>query len=83
MVQRDGAGNVVAASQIGRGNDNKDTVPIVVDNNTEIYTNKQVEIAPGIKIRPSVEASPRLAISRILRISRMRSGISERIFRKT
>lgn len=53
MVQRDGAGNVVAASQIGRGNDNKDTVPIVVDNNTEIYTNKQVEIAPGIKIRPS------------------------------
>lgn len=53
MVQRDGAGNVVAASQIGRGNDNKDTVPIVVDNNTEIYTNKQVEVAPGIKIRPS------------------------------
>ena len=53
MVQRDGAGNIVAASQIGRGNDNKDTVPIVVDNNTEIYTNKQVEIAPGIKIRPS------------------------------
>ena len=53
MVQRDGSGNVVAASQIGRGSDNKDTVPIVVDNNTEIYTNKQVEIAPGIKIRPS------------------------------
>lgn len=53
MVQRDGAGNVVAASQIGRGRDSKDTVPIVVDDNTEIYTNKQVEIAPGIKIRPS------------------------------
>lgn len=53
MVQRDGAGNIIAASQIGRGNDNKDTVPIVVDNNTEIYTNKQVEVAPGIKIRPS------------------------------
>ena len=52
-VQRDPLGNVIAATKLGHGRDNKDTVPIVVDDKTEIYTNKKVEIAPGVKVRPS------------------------------
>lgn len=52
-VQRGPFGNILAATKLGHGRDNKDTVPIVVDNNTEIYTNKKVKIAPGIEVRPS------------------------------
>lgn len=52
-VQRGPFGNILAATKLGHGRDNKDTVPIVVDNNTEIYTNKKVNIAPGIEVRPS------------------------------
>lgn len=53
MIQKGPNGEVLSDQRLGTGMDNKDTVPIYVNNNTEILSNKFGELPNGVKVRPS------------------------------
>ena len=53
MIQKGPNGEVLSDQRLGVGMDNKDTVPIYVNNNTEILSNKFGELPNGMKVRPS------------------------------